>query len=174
MPYYRLSENQKNKIAQNLIDILQKDADITKQTINFIDNWIRDQSGARKVFFDVWDIVLRNYVPTTSPILFRGCKKVTKNGKISSFTGRLDCAIKFAKPGGYLIICDTEGISQFQEQHGEYKHTFYPLVSVLKKAKDSGWCGFSERTLKHIVEDEYIMRINFDYMKYVKYIKNDL
>lgn len=37
---YRLSKNQKSEIAQNLIEILQKDAKIAEQTITFISNWI--------------------------------------------------------------------------------------------------------------------------------------
>ena len=34
---------------------------------------------------------------------------------------------------------------------GEYEHTFYPLVEVLKKAESCGGCGFSQRLL-----DDYI------------------
>lgn len=57
---YRLSENQKREIAQNLIDILQKDAQITDQTRRFIGNWIfTGPDEKRKAFFDVWDIVLK-------------------------------------------------------------------------------------------------------------------
>jgi hypothetical protein len=37
---YRLAENQKREIAQNLIDILQKDVEIAEQTRGFICNWI--------------------------------------------------------------------------------------------------------------------------------------
>ena len=44
---------------------------------------------------------------------------------------------------------------------GEYEHTFYPLVEVLKKAEYCGGWGFSQRLLDdYIGEDEYIMRIN--------------
>jgi hypothetical protein len=64
---YRLSRNQKNEIAQNLIDILQKDAKIFDSTVTFISNWASTgHTGKRKAFFDVWDIVLKNYLPTTS------------------------------------------------------------------------------------------------------------
>ncbi|MCQ4942881.1 hypothetical protein NE602_01490 [Bacteroides cellulosilyticus] len=37
---YRLSEKQKVEIAQNLIDILEKNSEITDQTVGFIGNWI--------------------------------------------------------------------------------------------------------------------------------------
>lgn len=175
---YRLSDNQKTEIAQNLIDILQKDSKIDEQTTTFIGNWIlTDGSEKRKAFFDVWDIVLKNYLPQTRPILFRACDRISKNGKIASFTGRLECARRFSKGRGSLIICDTKEMLQFEEQLykcGQYRHTFYPLVNVLEKAKASGGCGFSERLLDdYIGEDEYIMRVDLVNMHSFKWIKND-
>lgn len=176
---YRLSKDQKSEIAQNLIDILQKDVNITEQTRRFIGNWILTGSDEkRKAFFDVWDTVLKNYLPTKRPILFRACERVSKKEKIASFTGRLECARRFSEGKGSLIICDTKEILEFEEKFykpGEYKHTFYPLVSVLIKARDSGGCGFSERILNdYIGEDEYIMRINLGNMHSFKWMKNDL
>jgi hypothetical protein len=175
----RLSNKQKSEIAQNLIDILQKDTNLSKQTIGFIGNWIlTGPEEKRKVFFDVWDIVLKNYLPTTRPILFRACGKLSKKEKIASFTGRLECARKFSEGKGSLIICDTKEILEFEEKlykPGDYKHTFYPLVSVLIKARDSGGCGFSERILNdYIGEDEYIMKVNLGNMHCFKWMKNDL
>ena len=65
---YRLSKVEKSEIAQNLIDIVQKHANITEQTRGFICNWILSgREEKRKTFFDVWDIVLKNYLPTTRP-----------------------------------------------------------------------------------------------------------
>ena len=179
---YRLSKKQKAEIAQNLIDILQKDSEMTEQTREFIVNWIlTPPDEKRKAFFDVWDIVLKNYLPTTRPILFRACKRISKNGKIASFTGRIESARRFSEGRGSLIICDTKETLQFEEQDyqpGEYKHTFYPLVRVLEKAKASGGCGFPKRTLdrldEYICEDEYIMRIDLENMYGLRWIKNDL
>ena len=175
---YRLSKVQKIEIAQNLIDILQKDAHIIEQTRTFISNWIlTGPEEKRKAFFDVWDIVLKNYIPITRPILFRVCERINKIGRIASFTGRLECARRFSKCRGVLIICDTKDTLRFEEQFykiGEYKHTFYPLVDVLVKARDSGGCGFSERILNdYIGEDEYIMRINLDNIGCFRWMKND-
>lgn len=176
---YRLSEDQKTEIAQNLIDFLQKDSEITEQSRIFIGNWIlTDASEKGKAFFDVWDIILKNYLPTTRPILFRACDRISKNGKIASFTGRLECARRFSGGKGSLIVCDTKDMLQFEEefyQPGQYKHTFYPLVSVLEKAKASGGCGFSERLLNdYLGEDEYIMRIDLGNMHGFKWIKSNL
>jgi hypothetical protein len=174
---YRLSKDQKCEIAQNLIDILQKDVNITAPTRTFICNWIlTGPDEKRKAFFDVWDIVLKNYLPTERLILFRACKRISKKNKIASFTGRLECARKFRNSRDSLIICDTNEELKYEETFykiGEYKHTFYPLVNVLIKARDSGGCGFSETILNYIVEDEYIMRINLGNINRLKWMKND-
>ncbi|HML70802.1 MAG TPA: hypothetical protein PKA78_05465 [Macellibacteroides fermentans] len=172
---YRLSKNQKIDIAQNLIDILEKDSELTVETKSFIYNWIySDASEKTKAFYDVWDIVLKNYLPKTKPILFRATYRLSKNGKIASFTGKLECARRFGNRKGYLIICDTNETLQFEDkiyQRGHYIHTFYPLVNVLIKAKESGGGGFSERLLEYINEDEYIMRIDMDNMYGLKWSK---
>ena len=174
---YRLSKIQKNQIAQNLIDILQKDANIIVQTRTFICNWIlTGPEGKRKAFFDVWDIVLKNYIPTMRPILFRACGRMGTKSRIASFTGRLECARRFSEGSGYLLICDTKEKFQFEEEIysvGEYKNSFYPLFYVLVKARDSGGWGFPERILKFIGEDEYIMRIDSNYIERCKWMKND-
>ncbi|WP_209444270.1 hypothetical protein [Pedobacter borealis] len=163
--YYRLSNKQKADIAKNLIEILQKNAPISIDTTEFIGNWILTGAGEkRKAFYDVWDLVLKNYLPTTRPILFRSCKRKSGGGKIASFTGRLECARRFNNGKGALLICDTgellESMVKFYKV-GSYTHTFFPLVDVLTKAKKAGGWGFSERLLnEYIGEDEYIMRIN--------------
>lgn len=174
---YRLSNNQKNEIAQNLIDFLQKDTEITEETREFICDWIlTGPDEKRKAFFDVWDIVLKNYLPTTRPILFRACERLGKNGKIASFTGQLRAARKFSDGRGSIIVCDTKELLQFEEQlyqPGQYEHTFYPLRSVLEKARALGGCGFRERFLdEYIGEDEYIMRIDLDEMYCFKWMKD--
>lgn len=174
---YKLSQLQKSEIAQNLIDILEKNAYITEQTKRFIGDWILTVSEEKtKSFFDVWDIVLKNFLPTSRPFLFRSCNRIGKNGKIASFTGRLECAKRFGNGKGSLIICDTKEILNFEEilyNPGEYQHTFYPLVNVLVRAKKEGGWGFSDWLLNHYIgEDEYIMRINLDYMHCLKWNQN--
>lgn len=175
---YRLSKSQKVEIAQNLIDFLQKDSDIAEQTVTFVGNWILSGPEEKsKAFYDVWDIVLKNYLPTTRPILFRMCSRVSKNGKIASFTGRLESARRFSNGKGSLIACDTKETLQFEDilyQPGQYKHTFYPLVNVLEKAQEMGGCGFSDRLLNNYIgEDEYIMKIDLEYMHCFKWIHNN-
>jgi len=162
---YRLSQIEKSNIAKNLIDILRNGVAITGETRGFIINWLRTgPDEKRKAFFDVWDLVLKNHLPSSRPILFRSCSRKNVNGKIASFTGRLECARRFGKGMGALLICDTKELLDFEAQHykaGSYKHTFFPLRDVLIKAKNDGGWGFSERLLDEFIgEDEYIMRIN--------------
>lgn len=172
---YRLSKIEKLTIAQNLIDILQDSAEIMNITRTFIYNWVlTGPDEKRKAFFDVWDIVLKNYIPTTRPILFRACNRVGKNGKISSFTGRLECANRFSKGRGYLMICDTKESLQFEEllyKQGEFKNSFYPLGKILEESKAIGGCGFTEHFLnENIGEDEYIMKIDLENVYTFKWI----
>src|SRR5690606_31602222 len=95
---YRLTKNQKEEIAENLVAILQKDVNITEATTDFISDWIfTGPSEKRKAFYDVWDIVLKNYLPTERPILFRSSKRIIKKNRIASFTGQLGCAKDFGK-----------------------------------------------------------------------------
>lgn len=176
--HYRLSKDLKSEIAHNLIDIVQKNAKITEHARRFIGNWIlTGHDEKRKAFFDVWDIVLKNYLPTSRPVLFRACARINKNEKIASFTGRLECARRFSNGNGSLIICDTKETLEFEDRLykvGEYKHTFYPIVTVLIKARDAGGWGFSANILNdYIGEDEYIMRVKTGQMRCLKWIKND-
>nr|WP_201770952.1 hypothetical protein [Nonlabens ulvanivorans] len=135
---YRLTKSEKTDIAKNLIEILQKDAEIKQQTSTFISNWILTTSDEkRKAFLDVWEIVLKNYSPTERPILFRSCQRVPQKNKIASFTGRLECAKRFSGGKGTLIICDTNETMRFEEfsKTNTYTKSFYPLFRVLIRAK---------------------------------------
>lgn len=192
--YYRLSAKKKEEIAQNLIDIFYKDIPPTSDTRIFIVNWIlTDRSKKFKAYYDVWEIVLKNFLPRTTPILFRSISRKSKAQYIASFTNSAYCAEKFSKsfskkrtlelsPGqtieldgngiGYWIICDTkECLPSLEKNKGKYKNTFYPLSEVLKKAKANGGWGFSEWLLSEYAgEDEYIMKIDYSIMQLVKYI----
>lgn len=111
---YQLSTKQKEDIAQNLIDILSKAAMITDSTRTFIGNWILTGPDEKhKAYYDVWDIVLKNYLPQSRPVLFRACKR-RYDGRIASFTGCLESARRFSKGNGLLIICDTQETLQFE------------------------------------------------------------
>jgi hypothetical protein len=172
---YRLSAIKKAEIAQNLIDILENNTEISKDTVTFIGNWMLtgpEEKG--KAFFDVWDIVLKNYMPKIRPILFRSCRR-RYDSKIASFTSRLECARRFSQGRGLLIICDTSEELMHEEKFyskGNYRHTFYPIVDLLKRDNESASPIFSERLrADYIGEAEYIMRVDVGNMYTLKWHK---
>ena len=171
--YYRLTAIKKEEIAQNLIDIFEKDIIPSADTITFICNWVyTDRSEKFKAYYDVWDIVLRNFIPKTKPILIRSIARKSKSEYIASFTSTAYSAVRFGERKGYWIICDTKDcLPSLEINKGKYRNTFYPLSDVLKKAKANGGYGFSDRFLRdYSGEDEYIMKIDFSVMQLLKYI----
>ncbi|MGF7028917.1 MULTISPECIES: hypothetical protein [Sphingobacterium] len=174
--YYRLSKSKKEEIAQNLIDIIDKGIPPTYDTRIFIGNWIlTDRSEKFKAYYDVWEIVLKNFLPKTKPILIRSISRKSKAEYIASFTNSVYSAVKFGQDKGYWIICDTkECLPSSKSNKGKYRYTFYPLSQVLKKAKENGGWGFSDRLLRDYAgEDEYIMKIDFSVMQLVKFIEHN-
>lgn len=116
----------------------------------------------------MWDKVLKNYMPKTYPILFRSCSR-RKAGKIASFTGRIECANRFSgNKNCFLIICDTKKyihLSKKYEQQGEYTHTFFPLTELIRKEISHSDSKFSKNFYApYLGEDEYIMRVNLNWM----------
>lgn len=164
---YRLSKQQKESISKNLIDVMASSGELIQDSVTFVENWIL--SGAEektKAFYDVWDFVLCNYMPETRPVLFRSCKR-RENGKIRSFTGSIYCAQKMCNRTGFLLICDMETVLQcsIMQKQGEYQHTFFPIADLLKKDSYVSKCKFSKRLIDdYVKEDEYIMRIDLNYM----------
>ncbi len=171
--HYRLTNAKKEEIAQNLIDIFDKDIAPSVDTRRFICNWIQtDRNQKFKAYYDVWEIVLKNYIPKTKPILIRSISRKSKLEYIASFTNTVYSAVRFGAGKGYWIICDTKDcLPSLKINKGKYRNTFYPLTDVLKKARANGGYGFSERFLRdYSGEDEYIMKIDYSVMQLLKYV----
>ena len=163
-----MNQLEKEIISQNLIAFMKSDTELFDNTVSFVADWIlTDASEKHKAHYDIWDLVLKNYMPTSRPILYRSCKR-RENNKISSFTGRIDCAQKFsAGENIFLLICNTENSLMFPavQKRGEYEHTFFPLAELIKKESQSPSCKFSDRLIDTSVkEDEYIMRVDLNWM----------
>lgn len=114
----------------------------------------------------------KKFLSKTRPILIRSISRKSKHEYIASFTNSAFSAERFGERKGYWIICDTKD-SLFSDiplnKPGNYRNAFYPLSDVLKKAKEKGGWGFSERFLsKYSGEDEYIMKISFSHMQVLK------
>ena len=164
---YRLTSREKITIGQNLVDALEKGKAVSRSTCTFICNWILTGPNEKvKAFFDVWEYVLLNYIPKSRPVLYRACTRLSDD-KITSFTGRLECARKFSGEKGLLVMCDTSETLRFieLERQGHYRGTFYPIAELLKQERHSTSSLFSERFINdYIGEDEYIMRIDLSDM----------
>lgn len=164
---YKLKQHTKEIISRNLIAFMESNEELLHDTAIFIGNWIlTDSSEKSKSYYDIWDMVLKNYMPATRPVLYRSCKR-RENGKIASFTGRIYCAQKFSEGKGFLLICNTEDALQFSiiQKRGEYRHTFFPISELLKKESQSPNCKFSSRLIEdYVKEDEYIMRVDLSEM----------
>ncbi len=120
---------------------------------------------------------MKNFYPQTRPLLIRSIFRKSKHEYIASFTNSVFSAERFGERKGYWIICETKDclLSDIPiHQPGSYRNTFYPLSDVLKKAKDKGGWGFSERFLNtYSGEDEYIMKIDFSFMYLLKYVDHN-
>lgn len=157
----------KELICHNLIAFMESNEELSQEAATFIGNWIlTDASEKKKSDYDVWDEVLKSYMPSACPTLYRSCNR-REDGKIASFTGSIHCAQKFSDGKGFLLICDTKEALQFShlERCGEYGHTFFPLSDLLKKESQSPNCKFSKRLIEdYTKEDEYIMRVDLGQM----------
>ena len=145
---------------------------LTDEAAAFISHWIlTDKTEKRKADYDIWDMVLKRYLPESRPVLFRSTARKA-DGKIASFTGSLRCAEKFSEGKGFLIICDTKEFLQFSdmESSGNYSHSFFPVAELLRKEEKNTPCKFSPKLLEEYTkEDESIMRVNLNWMYVCKW-----
>ena len=170
-----MTPESKINVSNNLIAFMDSKEELTKEAADFICDWIlTDRAGKCKAHYDVWDKVLKNYMPKTRPVLFRACNRRV-DGKIASFTGSIRCAERFSNGKGFLIICDTaETLLRCDlEIPGDYSHTFFPVAELLKKEASFSTCKFPRRLVEdYIKEDEYIMRVNLGWMHTCKWVAN--
>jgi len=176
---YRVSKQRKESIGENLVAFMESKDVLSRDAVAFIGDWIRTgQEEKTKAYYDVWDIVLRNYMPQTRPVLFRSCTRLV-NDRIASFTRKIYCAHRFSKGKGFLLICDTNNVLlpvlyANTQKRGEYQNTFFPIAELIEKESKSSKPRFSSSLIEHSVkEDEYIMRVNICGMYSCKWRKNE-
>ena len=62
---YQLSHKQINSIYTNTIAFMESKENLSLETAIFIGNWLgSDSSQKGKSYYDVWDLVLKNYMPS--------------------------------------------------------------------------------------------------------------
>lgn len=148
----KMTEREKTKIANCLVRAIKTREAVNKETHNFLANWIyRGTDQQREEWLEVWRIVLDNYRPEGTPVLYRAADYIN-DGKIESYTGRFGAAERFLENYGKetkLIVCDTEN----------YGMSFYPLLQLLRNEISLEDSLFNKWILsQYIGEDEYIMR----------------
>jgi|GEM_PF-3665430 len=158
---YRLSRIQKNEIANNLIKAAKFEECPNSDTMNFINEWCCIGTLHKKLFIDVWDIVLNNYMPNTIPenatFLFRVCEKRSRliRGKIKSYSNSFENTLKWKKEK--IIVLELNEAVHNKEWYNNDSFTgknrfvfsFYPLVEVMKHYIPDFY---------YIPEGEYIVR----------------
>ena len=175
---YRLTQHEKESIGKNFIAFMESSAPLSGASVTFIVNWICSGPEEKtKAFFDVWDFVLRNYMPAPPrPVLFRSCNRIVDE-KITSFTGNFQSFQRFSQGKGLLLICDTKELLPLgfpnPRPQGQYRNTYFSISELLKKEAESPNCQFTDRLIKDFVgEDEYIVRINLNLMSSFKWHRN--
>lgn len=162
------------QIANNLIAYMRDEAPLEEKTIGFICNWVKsDAKGKAKADYEVWDYVLKHYLPNERPILFRSCPRIT-NKSIQCFTGRIYVAERFSENHkGHLLICDTAEYLRFvNSADTEYERSFFPLCECIRKGYHDDNHYFSQAFYdEYIKEDEYIVRVNNNWLYDLKWNK---
>lgn len=169
----RLSKKATERIAKNIVAFMVDDTPLLEETISFIHIWVMqpDGVGRSKSFYDVWDIVLRNYLPKERPVLFRSCKRLS-NRAIQSFTGSIFAAERFSEGRlGHLLICDTKEYLRFEDEKAdEHERSFFPLCEFIKKGTYYATPYFRESFYEEYKkEDEYIVRVNQNWLYDLKW-----
>lgn len=171
----RIGPKAKERIAKNIIAFMVDGTPLIKESKSFIYTWVRhpDGNGKSKSFYDVWDIVLQNYLPKERPVLFRACTRLS-NRDIQSFTGRIYTAERFSENHtGHLLICDTKDYLRFEDENAvKHERSFFPLRECVEKAMGCSETHFSESFYEMCKkEDEYIVRVNLNWVYDLKWNK---
>lgn len=171
----RISKKAKERIANNIVAFMVEDASLLPETISFIYNWVRqpEGTGRSKSYYEVWDIVLQNYLPKERPVLFRSCKRLS-NRAVQSFTGSIYAAERFSEGHiGHLLICDTKEYLQFEDENADkHERSFFPLCEFIRKGTYCATPYFSKSFYEEYKkEDEYIVRVNQNRLYDLKWSK---
>lgn len=162
----------KEIIAKNIVAFMIDDIPLLQESVSFISNWVMtDSTEKTKAYYDIWNIILKTYLPKERPILFRSCKRKFKRD-IQSFTGRIFVAEKFSENHtGHLLICDTKEYLQFEDENTrEHERSFFPLCECIKKDVYGPTPHFSKSFYEEYKkEDEYIVRVNQNWIYDLKW-----
>lgn len=168
---FRASQKTKERIANSIIDFMNGKSPLLPEVKTFIVNWVMTGPEEKsKAYFDIWAIVLKNYLPEERPVLFRSCTRLSKR-PIQCFTGRIRCAERFSDGhGGHVLVCDTKEYLQFETEDTEHKHSFFSVYDLVRRDLASENPQFTQKFYDdYSGEDEYIVCVDLDWMYDLKW-----
>lgn len=178
---FRATERKKQSIADNIVGFMNDTCELSKESYGFILDWIMTGCDEKtKAYFDIWNKILDDYLPTERPVLFRSCLRVT-NDPIQSFTGSIHAAERFSEGHkGHILVCDTEEYMNYLTYYKEneekpiYKRNFFPIYDLIRKDLSSCNPKFREKFYaRYSGEDEYIVRVDKSYLYDLKWSRKE-
>lgn len=169
---FRTTNAKKQEIAKNIVSFMNDTDELSKDSVAFIGNWIlTDPDENTKAYYDIWNLILDQYLPEERPVLFRSCLRVSSR-PIQSFTGRITAASRFSDGHkGHVLVCDTKEYMQYLEfPHDNYIRNFFPLSALVDKDMQGPHPHFSTNLHEEFgCEDEYIVRVDLCYLYDLKW-----
>lgn len=170
---FRATEQEKQSIADNIVGFTNGTGNLSKEAYSFVLNWILTGPNEKtKAYFDIWDKVLDAYLPSERPILFRSCPRITQK-PIQSFSGSISAVERFSNGHkGHVLICDTNEHMRYLDFQKEsvYYRNFFPIYHLIKKDLATATPHFRKEFYEQYKgEDEYIVRVDYNYLYDLKW-----
>lgn len=164
---------EKQSIADNIVGFTNGTGNLSKEAYSFVLNWILTGPNEKtKAYFDIWDKVLDAYLPSERPILFRSCPRITQK-PIQSFSGSISAVERFSNGHkGHVLICDTNEYMRYLDFQKEsvYYRNFFPIYHLIKKDLATATPHFRKEFYEQYKgEDEYIVRVDYNYLYDLKW-----
>lgn len=174
---FRVTEKEKQAIADNIIGFMNNTCDLSEEAYSFILNWVKTGSKDNtKASLDIWNKILDSYLSTERPILFRSCPRVT-HSPIQSFSGSMLAVERFSEGHkGHILVCDTKEYMKYLdfEKGSVYKRNFFSIYALVRKDLASSMPHFSQRFYEDYKgEDEYIVRVDLNHLYDLKWSKKE-
>ena len=134
---YILDNEQKHRIAIELVESLTLNKMPSEDTIGFIYKWLISGKNYNCTFKDVWNIVLDNYFIKEDILLYRAGNKFhkIKQMSVASYSSSFEVAYRIMKNNSdknKIIILNTSQ-PYFWKEDEEKTFGIFPLYKVLEK-----------------------------------------
>lgn len=170
---FRATEQKKQSIADNIVGFMNGTEDLSMEAYGFVSNWILTGSDEKtKAYFDIWAKILDAYLPSERPILFRSCPRI-KHKPIQSFSGNISAVEGFSHGHkGHVLICDTNEYMRYLnfQKESVYYRNFFSVYNLIRKDLSTSTPRFRKEFYEQYKgEDEYIVRVDYNYLYDLKW-----